>query len=70
MAGEPDELLTVSEVIAELRIPRSTFYAWRVRGSGPPAIRLPSGAIRIRRSALAEWLAGLEQDTTIEEHRR
>ena len=24
-----DELLTIEEVIAELRIPRSTFYRWR-----------------------------------------
>ena len=62
MAGEPDELLTIAEVIAELRVPRSTFYRWRERGIAPRAVKLPSGAVRIRRTALQEWLRGLEDD--------
>jgi excisionase family DNA binding protein len=60
VAGQADELLTIDEVIAELRVPRSTFYRWRQAGTGPPAVKLPSGAVRIRRTALAEWLRGLE----------
>ena len=35
MASEPDELLTIEEVIAELRVPRSTFYRWREKGIAP-----------------------------------
>jgi excisionase family DNA binding protein len=60
MTGQDDELLTIDEVIAELRVPRSTFYRWRQTGIAPRAVKLPSGAVRIRRAALAEWLRGLE----------
>jgi excisionase family DNA binding protein len=60
--AQPDEWLTVDEVIAELRVPRSTFYRWRQAGTGPAAVKLPSGAVRIRRTALEEWLAGLEDN--------
>lgn len=60
MTGQPDELLTISEVITELRISRAAFYRWRQQGKGPASVRLPGGAVRIRRAALAEWLRGLE----------
>lgn len=66
MASEPDELLTIAEVIAELRVPRSTFYRWRQQGIAPRVVKLPSGAVRIRRTALNEWLRGLEDPP--EEH--
>ena len=62
MAGEPDELLTIEEVIAELRVPRSTFYRWREKGTAPRVMKLPNGTVRIRRAALDEWLRGLEDD--------
>ena len=62
MASHPDELLTIEEVIAELRVPRSTFYRWREKRIGPRMMKLPSGAVRIRRTALEEWLRGLEDD--------
>ncbi len=62
MAGEPDELLTIADVIAELRVPRSAFCRWRQNGAGPRVMKLPSGAVRIRRTALQEWLRGLEDD--------
>lgn len=60
MAGGPDELLTLDEVAAELKVSREALYRWRRRGTGPPAIRLPGGAVRIRRSALLEWLRALQ----------
>jgi excisionase family DNA binding protein len=66
VAGEPDELMTIEEVIAELRVPRSTFYRWRQTGIAPRVVKLPSGAVRIRRTALNEWLRGLED--TPKEH--
>jgi excisionase family DNA binding protein len=62
VAGEPDELLTIEEVIAELRVPRSTFYRWRQQETAPRVMKLPGGAVRIRRTALNEWLRGLEDD--------
>jgi len=54
VAGQPDELLTIDEVITELRVPRSTFYRWRQTGIAPRVMKLPSGAVRIRRTALEE----------------
>jgi hypothetical protein len=42
--GEPgtpgDPLLTIDEVIAELRVSRAAFYRWRRQGAGPAAVRL------------------------------
>jgi excisionase family DNA binding protein len=60
VTGDPDDLLTVDEVIASLQVSRATFYPWRRRGDGPVTIRLPGGGVRIRRAALAGWLAGLQ----------
>jgi excisionase family DNA binding protein len=70
VTGQPDDLLTIDEVTATLRVSRTAFYRWRRRGTGPPVVRLPGGAVRIRRSALAEWLAGRqdnhqEEDTAV-----
>jgi excisionase family DNA binding protein len=55
MTGER-EFLTIEEVLAVLRVSRSTFSRWRRQGSGPAIIRLPGGGVRIRRSALDRWL--------------
>lgn len=62
MSSGTDELLTIEEVIAELRVPRSTFYRWRQRGTGPTAVKLPSGAVRISRAELTRWLRGLQDN--------
>jgi excisionase family DNA binding protein len=63
-ADEPgtrdDPLLTIDEVSAELRVSRAAFYRWRRQGAGPPVVRLPGGTVRVRRSALTEWLRRLE----------
>lgn len=55
--AETDDLLTIAEVLAELKVARSTFDCWRVLGVAPGCIKLPNGQLRIRRSALALWLA-------------
>ena len=57
-----DPLLTIDEVTAELRVSRAAFYRWRRQGAGPPAVRLPGGGVRVRRSALTAWLRRLEQE--------
>lgn len=57
-----DELLTVAEVLDELRIPRSTWYQWRQVGKTPRVFKLPNGQLRIRRSVLNDWLTTLESD--------
>ena len=58
------DLLSIPEVIAELGVPRSTFYRWRQMGVGPRAIKLPNGQVRIRRTVLEAWLRSLEGDLT------
>jgi len=61
--GRPSTLekLTVMELCAELRIARSTFYAWRATGKAPRCLRLPNGEIRIKRSDLERWLDNHEE---------
>ncbi|MEU0570859.1 helix-turn-helix domain-containing protein [Nonomuraea sp. NPDC005983] len=51
-----DEKLTVSEVCAELKIARSTFYDWRAKKLAPRCITLANRELRIRRSELDRWL--------------
>ncbi len=53
------EQLTVEQLCAELQVARSTFYQWRQVGKAPRCIRLPNGAIRIRRVDLDAWLTAL-----------
>jgi predicted DNA-binding transcriptional regulator AlpA len=66
--GTPDDpLLTIGEVIAELRVSRAAFYRWRRQGTGPAAVQLPGGGVRVRRSALTAWLCRLEDDSTAKE---
>ena len=60
--GHDDDLLTISEVTAWLRVSRTTFYRWRLTGAGLAVVRLPGGGVRIRRSDLHRWLRSrLEQ---------
>jgi hypothetical protein len=54
--------MTVREVLAELRVPRSTWYQWRQTGKAPRVTKLPNGELRIRRSVLEDWLASLESE--------
>jgi excisionase family DNA binding protein len=65
-----DPLLTIDEVIAELRVSRAAFYRWRRQGAGPAVVRLPGGGVRVRRSALTAWLRDLENTSEGEEDRR
>jgi predicted DNA-binding transcriptional regulator AlpA len=59
---EPDELLSIAEVVRELKISRNTFYRWRELHIGPKSIRLPNGEIRVPRSELNAWLDNLRED--------
>jgi excisionase family DNA binding protein len=58
-----DPLLTIKEVTAELRVSRAAFFRWRRQGTGPAVVQLPGGGVRVRRSALSQWLRRLEADT-------
>lgn len=59
----PDPLLTIAEILVEIKVARSTFDTWRSLGSAPECIKLPNGQIRVRRSALESWLAALIEMT-------
>lgn len=50
-----DKLLTLPEVADRLRIPLSSLYDMRTRGTAPLGIRVGRG-IRVRESALEHWL--------------
>jgi excisionase family DNA binding protein len=54
-------------VIATLRVSRAAFYRWRRRGSGPASVRLPGGAVRIRRADLQQWLRSLQDNQEYED---
>jgi excisionase family DNA binding protein len=56
----PSDKLTVDDLCAELGISRSTFYDWRQKGRAPRCLRLPNGALRVRRSDLENWLTDCE----------
>jgi predicted DNA-binding transcriptional regulator AlpA len=59
-----DPLLTIDEVITELRVSRAAFYRWRRQGAGPAVVRLPGGGVRVRRSTLTAWRRRLEEEDT------
>lgn len=56
-----DEMLTIEQVITEIGVPRATFYRWRQLRKGPKSIKLPNGAVRIRRSELERWIDSMEE---------
>jgi excisionase family DNA binding protein len=53
-------LLSPEDVAAILGVPKSTLYAWRYRGEGPPSLRVGKH-IRYRREDVREWI---ERQTT------
>jgi predicted DNA-binding transcriptional regulator AlpA len=61
MDSTTDDLLTLDEAVAFLRVPRSTFYYWRQKRRGPRSIKLPNGDVRIRRRDLLAWLESQEE---------
>ena len=50
-----DRLLAPEDVAAFFRVPKSTLYAWRYRGEGPPALRIGKH-LRYKREDVLEWI--------------
>jgi len=55
------DLLTLAEVLAELDVPKSTFFRWKATGKAPRTIKYPNGSLRVRRRDLDTWLAAHEE---------
>lgn len=53
---QPNDLMTVDEVITLLRIGRSTIYQNMKKGLFPKPIRLTSRTIRFLRKDIMDWL--------------
>ena len=53
----PPILLTTEQVSAEYGIPTRSLINWRLKGQGPPYIKVASRAVRYRRDALEAWLS-------------
>jgi predicted DNA-binding transcriptional regulator AlpA len=57
-----DELLTLAEVLAELAVPKSTFFRWKAIGKAPKTIKYPNGSIHVRRRDLNAWIEAHEEE--------
>ncbi len=53
--SKPEELLTVKEVALTLNVQRQTVWNWVKKGK-LPAVRLPSGRIRVRKEEIVKLL--------------
>lgn len=54
-------LLTLTEVLDELRVPRSTFFRWKATGRAPKTIKYPNGSLYVRRRDLDNWIDDHEE---------
>jgi excisionase family DNA binding protein len=54
-----DQLLSIEQVAQRTGLARSTLFQMRCRGEGPPSFRI-GNRVRIRESALEEWLSKAE----------
>lgn len=53
----PDQLYDELQAARLLRISRRTLQGWRLKGGGPPFVRLGLRCIRYRRADLQEFMA-------------
>jgi excisionase family DNA binding protein len=58
-----EQLLTPQQAAAYLNISVRTLASWRQRGTGPPSIKLPSGARRYRKADVDRWIADHREDS-------
>lgn len=65
-SSEPknEVLLTTEELASYLGVPRSTLYAWKYRGDGPPAIRV-GRHLRYRSPEVERWLDAQTQTASV-----
>jgi excisionase family DNA binding protein len=54
-SSDPEALLNDIEAARLLSLSSRTLQAWRLKGGGPPFVRL-GRAVRYQRAALAKWM--------------
>jgi len=57
-------LLTENEVAARLGLSPATLRNWRVKGLGPPFVRLSPRAVRYEAEVVDEWIASRARRST------
>lgn len=55
------KFLTLDEFLAELDVPRSTFFRWKAIGQAPRHYKMPNRQIRIRLTDFETWLSAREE---------
>ena len=64
--GLPPPLLDEAEAARFLSLTRRTLQAWRLRGLGPPHVRISRRAIRYRVEDLVTYVEGRVRSSTTE----
>lgn len=59
-----DELMTVEEAAARLKISKHTLNRWRVTGEGPPFVKYGPRLVRYIEVALLDWERGRMRRST------
>jgi predicted DNA-binding transcriptional regulator AlpA len=54
--GIRSKLLSEKEAAGDLGFSIRTLQAWRVRGGGPPYVKVSARCVRYRQSDLEEWI--------------
>jgi predicted DNA-binding transcriptional regulator AlpA len=62
----PSDILLTPEASIYIRAGESTLEKWRLRGDGPPFIRIGSRKIGYLRADLDQWLASRRRGSTSE----
>ena len=53
--------LSLADFLAQLDVPKSTFFRWKALGEAPRTYKLPNGQLRIRRTDFDAWLSSREE---------
>jgi len=61
---DPDSLLLPVEAAHVLGLSHRTLESWRVRGGGPPFVRMSARAVRYRRASLLDWASERQRHST------
>jgi hypothetical protein len=61
---DPEALLLPAEAAYVLGVSPRSLEAWRVRGGGPPYLKISPRAVRYRRSTLFDWAAERARQST------